>query len=283
MKDHLDHFRGNGYVVLHGVLSSEDIAWVNDGIDADRAAHPDAWKMGPRPGFNALSNGGIDLMNRTDAVDHIVHHPGVIPLVKAILGEGCQCSGLSYIQREPCLVDPPEDIDGGDPLALSRNWHREDSGSVVGADKNDYYAPSIQVIFCLDDVDEGNHCTSIIPESADTKRSLPKTTDDHPRIDDRDTGYLDPDKPTWKDSFGREFGRRVGRVDVHGKAGTALVFNNASWHTASIRKTERIRRAVHVRYRQPDPVTSSHGVNPPYKSVAEFQAALPKRASIGAI
>ena len=100
MQDHLDHFRGNGYVVLHEVLSSEDIARVNDGIDADRAAHPDAWKMGPRPGFNALSNVGIDLMNRTDAVDHIVHHPGVIPLVKAILGEGCQCSGLSYIQRE---------------------------------------------------------------------------------------------------------------------------------------------------------------------------------------
>ena len=60
MKDHLDHFRGNGYVVLHGVLSSEDIARVNDGIDADRAAHPDAWKLGPRPGFNALSNVGSD-------------------------------------------------------------------------------------------------------------------------------------------------------------------------------------------------------------------------------
>jgi ectoine hydroxylase-related dioxygenase (phytanoyl-CoA dioxygenase family) len=282
MQDLLDHFRDNGYVVLHEILSPEDIARVNDGIDADRTAHPDAWKMGPRPGFDSLSNGGLELLHRTDAVDHIVHHPGAIPLVKAILGEGCQCSGLSYMQRQPCLVEPPEDIDGGDPLALSRNWHREDRGCVEGADENDYYAPSIQIIYCFDDVDEGTHCTSIIPESADTKRALPRTEEGN-RIDDRETGYLDPDKPTWKDSFGREFGRRIGRVDVHGKAGTALVFNNASWHTASIRKTERIRRAVHVRYRQPEPVRSTHGLHSPFKSVSDFQAALPKRASIGVI
>ncbi len=280
MDEYLDHFKENGYVVLHEALSPEEIARVNDGIDSDRATHPEEWVMRPRPGFDAVSNDAPGLMHRTQALDGVIHHPSAIPLVKAILGEGCLCSGLTFMRREPCLADPPEDIDGGDPLALSRQWHREDSGTVEGADRNLYFAPSIQIIYYLDDVDETTHCTSVIPESAETKRTLPKTTEGVLRIDDARTSYVDPDKPLWPDAFGREFPRRIGRVDVHAKAGSGLLFNNASWHCATIRKTERIRRAVHVRYRQAEPVHSTHALKDPFKSVAEFQAALPKRASI---
>ena len=287
MDEYLDHFKENGYVVVRGALSPEEVARVNDGIDANRAAHPEEWVLNSRRGHDAVGRDAPGVMERTDALDGVVHHPSVIPIVKATLGDGCLCSGLSYLRREPCLADPPEDIDGGDPLALSRVWHREDSGNVEGADWNDYFAPAIQAIYYLDDVDETTHCTSVIPESAATKRSLPKTTEGHLRIDDHETSYVDPAKPRWMDSFGQENPRRIGRVDVHAGPGSAVVFNNASFHCGTIRKTDRIRRTVHVRYRQPEPVSSNHAMSTYSRevghTVADFQAALPKRAGIGTI
>ena len=287
LDEYLDRFMQDGYVVVRGALSPVEVAGINEGIDAARLAHPEEWVINSRRGHDAVGRDAPGVMERTDALDGVVHHPSVIPLVKAILGEGCLCSGLSYLRREPCLADPPEDIDGGDPLALSRVWHREDSGNVEGAEWNDYFTPAIQAIYYLDDVDETTHCTSVIPESAATKQSLPRTTEGLLRIDDHETGYVNPEKPRWMNSFGQEYPRRIGRVDVQEGAGSAIVFNNASFHCGTIRKTERIRRTVHVRYRQPEPARSNHAMSTYSRevghTVADFQAALPTRASIGTI
>jgi len=48
-----------------------------------------------------------------------------------------------------------------------------------------------------------------------------------------------------------------------------------------VRYTTRRRRTVHVRYRQPEPVSSRHALKEPWQSVAEFNAALPERLTIG--
>ncbi|MDE2723443.1 MAG: hypothetical protein OXI59_08715, partial [Gemmatimonadota bacterium] len=169
-----------------------------------------------------------------------------------------------------------------------RQWHREYNGIVEGADKNAFFAPAIQVIYYLDDVDAGSHCTSLIPESAETKRQLPKTRDGKSgwgegalRIADSETAYVDPDKPIWTDSFGRTNPRRIGRVDVHAPAGSAVMFNIASYHCGTVRQTQRIRRTAHLMYRQPDPIFSRHALGPEWESVAAFRAALPKRSAIG--
>ncbi|MDP6983728.1 MAG: phytanoyl-CoA dioxygenase family protein [Candidatus Latescibacteria bacterium] len=280
MDDRLSFFKDNGYVVVHDALTTTEIATVNDGIDADRAIHPEHWQMGPRVGFDAVGCDAPDLLHRTLALDGMVYHPSIWSLVRSILGEGTLCSGLTFMFRFPCDADPPEDIDGGDPLCLSRQWHREDRGNVEGAQENAYFTSAIQAIYYLDDVDEGCHCTSIIPESAVTKRSLPKTTEGDVCITGTESAYVDPEKPTWIDSFGREGPRRIGRVDVHARAGSVLVFNNASLHCATIRKTARLRRALHVRYRQPEPVRSRHALKTPCESVADFQTALPDRPGI---
>jgi hypothetical protein len=285
MDEQLKHFAENGFVVVEGALTPEEIAAVNDGIDADAAANSKEWEPGPRPGFVTVGCGAPELMHRTEALDRFVHHPSLDPFVKRILGEDAQFSALSFMRREPCNADAPEDFDGGDPLALSRNWHREYSGIVEGADRNDYYAPGIQIIYYLDDVDDQSHCTSIIPESAETKRKLPKTREGGSswgesalRIDDSETGgFVDPEKPTWMDSFGREFPRRIGRVDINGRAGTAIVFNMASYHCGTVRKTDRFRRTTHVFYRQPEPRSSRHALTGDFESVEAFHEALPKR------
>ena len=41
--------------------------------------------------------------------------------------------------------------------------------------------------------------------------------------------------------------------------------NNASFHCATLRHTRLQRRAVHVRYRQPEPVASRHGILDPWQ------------------
>ena len=72
----------------------------------------------------------------------------------------------------------------------------------------------------------------------------------------------------------------MGGVDVYGKAGTAVIFNNANFHCVTQRHTERQRRTVRVRYRQPGPVVSRHAVQDPWRDVAEFNEALPDRPGL---
>jgi hypothetical protein len=279
----LKQFSENGYVVVEGALSPEEVKATNDGMDADAAANPKEWEPGPRPGFVAVGVSAPKLTHRTEALDGMVHHPNIWPLVEAILGEGVECSNLSILRREPCAAAAPEDTDD-DPLTLSRRWHREYDGICEGAERNEFFAPGIQVITYLDDVDAQSHCTSFIPESAETKRQLPKAVDENNkwgegvlRIDDLETAYVHPHKPRWMDSFGREGPRRIGRVDVHAPAGSAVVFNLLNYHCATIRQTERIRRTVHAMYRHREPLHSRHALDDQFASVAEFQAALPKR------
>ena len=288
LTDHLKQFEETGFFVAEGALATAEINKLNAGIEADTAANPKAWEPGPRPGFVTVGCGAPELMHRTDALDGIVHHPTLDPIVKAILGQDAAFSALSFTRREPCDAIPPADTDGGDPLVLSRNWHREYSGIVEGADRNAYYAPAIQIIYYLDDVDEQSHCTSIIPESAETKRALTKTRAGRGswgartlRIeDDAETRFVDPEKPTWLDAFGREFPRRVGGIDVTGSAGTALVFNITNYHCATVRRTERHRRSIHVFYRTPDPTHSRHALTGDFESVEAFQSSLPDRETL---
>ena len=302
MDEQLKFFAENGYVVVHGALSPEEIAAVNDGIDADRAAHPEHWDPGPRPqGHVAAGCAAPELLHRTEALDGVVYHPSVMPLVHGILGPGVQVSYLSFLRREPCAVEPTADINGGDPLCLEQKWHREHEGIVEGADSNEFFAPAIQVIYYLDDVDAKCHCTSIIPESAETKRQLPKSREDYDirpvlgspetpgtnkwgkgvlRIDDENTGYVDPQNPTWLNPFGSKDTRRIGGVDIHARAGAAVVFNMASYHCGTVRHTQRVRRTVHVVYRHPEPVHSRHALGQEWESVAAFAAAMPKRPAI---
>ena len=305
MDKRLRGFAENGYVVVHGALSLAEVTAVNDGIDADNAAHPEHWEPGPRPqGHVAVSCVAPELMHRTEVLDDVVHHPSVVSLVRRILGQGVQVSGLSFLRREPRAVQPTADINGGDPLCLEKKWHREYGGIVEGADRNEFFAPSIQVIYYMDDVDAECHCTSIIPESAETKRHLSKTRDNYSfqpalgstltsrtnkwgegvmRIDDETTAYVDPENPTWMNPFGSEDPRRVGGVDIHAQAGTAVVFNMASYHCGTVRHTQRIRRTLHVMYRQPKPVHSRHALGQEWQSVAAFAAAMPKRPAIGSM
>jgi hypothetical protein len=80
-----------------------------------------------------------------------------------------------------------------------------------------------QVIYYLTDVDETTHCFSISPEPADGEI-----------INDK-TRHIE----------------RGGILHFYGKAGSAILFNAATVHGVTTRKTNRIRRTVQVYYGHP--------------------------------
>jgi hypothetical protein len=77
----------------------------------------------------------------------------------------------------------------------------------------------IQLMLYLSDVDEATHCFSISPEQADGEQ--------------RDQ---------------QEQLTEGGIVDLHGPAGTAILFNIAVLHTATVRVTQQERKSVQVYY-----------------------------------
>jgi hypothetical protein len=211
--DKLRFFKANGYHVEHGVLSAAEVASVLGGIED--------YQKGKR-GID-----DIELLHATTALDGLVYHPTVFNFCQSVLGQGAQVCSMSYSHRPAQLdLEPPADYDEGERLCLARAWHREDSGNIEGAEANEYFAPALQCFFYLDDIVEGeSHCTSVIPESADTKRGKPRTRrplerdgrkhDGLLRIDDYGPygpvaeewktavgGYISKERPTWVDAYG---------------------------------------------------------------------------------
>lgn len=236
MDDKLEFFKQRGYYVQHNALQADEVSSILAGL-----AESETGTRG--------HNGDIELLERTTAVDPLIYHPSVYPTVERILGPGALCCGFTWSPRAPKTdLQPPaegEDLNECDPLCLARQWHREDSGNIEGAALNDFMCPAVQVFFYFDDVGPESHCTSTIPESAETKRRKPKTRrplerdgrkhDGLLRIDDYGPhgpvaeewktavgSYISETKPTWVDGHGREMARRVGGVDVYTKAGGAL-------------------------------------------------------------
>ena len=85
MDESLDFFAEIGHAVVSGALTPAEVAAINDGIAADCAAHPEHWEPGPRPGHIAVGCDAPELLLRTEALDGLVCHPSVMPLVRRIL------------------------------------------------------------------------------------------------------------------------------------------------------------------------------------------------------
>lgn len=136
---------------------------------------------------------------------------------------------VDEIIRHPGIFPTIEELMGG-PVCFSEicvrhmtryegeirhSWHRDRRHD----ESHPLRMPYIQMMLYLSEVDESSHCFSISPESIhdpimDTKSQL----------------------------------ERAGIEDLHGVAGTAILFNIAVLHTATVRPTERERKTVQVYY-----------------------------------
>ena len=99
--------------------------------------------------------------------------------------------------------------------ALSRAWHRDRPHWPQHPYRMDY----MQLMVYLTDVNETTHCFSISPESAEQE------------ILERDAQV-----------------ERGGVQDLHGPAGTGILFNVSVMHTATVRPTAKVRKSVQIYY-----------------------------------
>jgi hypothetical protein len=99
---------------------------------------------------------------------------------------------------------------------FDQGWHRDRSYWTDHPLHVDY----MQLMVYLTDVHEGTHCFSISPQGVDDDRSF-----------DNDAQL-----------------ERGGIVDIHGPAGTGLLFNVATLHTATTRPTQSERKTAQVYY-----------------------------------
>ena len=133
------------------------------------------------------------------------------------------------IIRHPRVLPPVEALMGG-PICFSeicirhmpaydgephQGWHRDRPHWPEHPLRMDY----IQLMLYLADVDETTHCFSISPES----------------IDDP---MLDTEEQL----------QRAGGRDLHGPAGSAILFNVSAAHTATTRPTRHERKTVQIYY-----------------------------------
>ena len=109
---------------------------------------------------------------------------------------------------------------GGEKDATDTGWHRDRPHWPEHPLHLDYP----QVIAYLNDVDATTHCFSISPEPA--------------------RGEILSDKEAHL--------RRGGALHFYGKAGSAILFNCATLHGVTLRRTERVRRTIQVYYGHPD-------------------------------
>ena len=133
------------------------------------------------------------------------------------------------IIRHPRVLPPLRELMGGEVCfselcirhmapyegELSRAWHRDRPHWPDHPHRMDY----AQLMVYLTDVDETTHCFSISPEAVDEEIL---GTQDHLA--------------------------RGGVHDLHGPAGTGILFNVSVIHTATVRSTERVRKSVQIYY-----------------------------------
>lgn len=132
--------------------------------------------------------------------------------------------------RHPRILGPIRELMGG-PVCFSeiclrhmkpyqgepsQSWHRDRPHWTSHPLRMDY----LQCMIYLTDVHEGTHCFSISPEAID-----------EPVTDNRT----------------EQFARR-GTVDLHGPAGSVILFNIACLHTATVRRTSSERRTIQTYY-----------------------------------
>ncbi len=210
-----EQFAKQGYIALPGVITPAELDAMVKMFDHDRKTKDWAW----RP-FGATQIINCDSLLTSPAVDDIIRHPRILPLIVELMGGPVVFSEICMRYMGPRKAE------------LHRAWHRDRPHFVEHPIRLDY----IQLMVYLTDVDERTHCFSISPESHD-----------EPIINNHNEQIA-----------------RGGIVDLHGPAGTAILFNTSVLHTATTRTSDIERKSIQIYYGHADrSVLSNDSYVPP--------------------
>jgi len=153
MKEQLEFYQENGYLVIPDVLSREQVDTLNRVIDQDQQdrkdqrQHPPFW-IEREEGHTRLN---VHMLLAHPEFDITARTPALLSLLEEIMGPEVCAEEHSVRIREPY---------DGEPYC---HWHRDASGP---QDKPPYWTRYISVVFYLTEVNDTTHSFSVLPGSA---------------------------------------------------------------------------------------------------------------------
>ena len=199
--DDLAFFRRNGYLVLPQAITAAERDALLDLYDRDRKESLDFWKSTVHGGQEM----NCDALVSSPGFDAAIRHPVILAVVERLLG-GLACFSELCI-RYMAPYEGPDAPPG---------WHRDRPHLMEHPLRIDY----LQMMLYLTDVNEGTHCFSISPESAD-----------EPLLQEAQAQIA-----------------RGGAKHIYGPAGTVVLFNVSLLHTATRRRTTAERKSIQIYY-----------------------------------
>ena len=158
MKEQLDFFQENGYVVVPEALSAEEVRFINEAIDRDLAENPVMWIDRGQSG--RCQN--VHALLACPEMDVTMRPPTLLPLMTAIMGKDLCAEEHSVMLRAP---NPDGDTEC--------HWHRDASGEGSNVAGPPHYTRYLSVVFYLTDVDDTTHTFSVLPGTAQSTELLP--------------------------------------------------------------------------------------------------------------
>jgi hypothetical protein len=218
-----------GYAVRGCALSTDEVGSLNDAIDRFPALAPGEW-LGNAQRRDYTRDTGFELHNMLDcgdpAFDVLIDHPSWFGYVRHWAGEeGTYVQGVTIDESIATVRGPGghHPVHSGGHNAPARTQYRFLNGA--------FRCGQVNVLLALTDIGPGDGATMVVP--ATHKSNLP-----HPLAGD----YLSGDR---MDAL-------PGAVEVHMRAGDALLFVDALMHGAGSRTNpDGERRVLILRYGPP--------------------------------
>ena len=158
MKEQLEFFKENGYVVVPDALSAEEVGSINGAIDRDLVENPVMWIDRGQSG--RCQN--VHALLACPEMDVTMRPPTLLPLMNAIMGEDICAEEHSVMLRAP---NPDGDTEC--------RWHRDANRENRADAELPYYTRYLSVVFYLTDVDNTTHTFSVLPGTAQSTELFP--------------------------------------------------------------------------------------------------------------
>ena len=215
-----EQFARRSFLNLGKVLSDGEVAAHAAAFDRDRRQHGERWRT---IGRETHQTGNTHTLSTWPEVDALVRHPRILPTVRALMGGPLSVLEVSarHMARHP----------GAPPVA--QQWHRDTPHNASHPLRLEY----VQLMVFLTDVTPRTHCFAIRPESVS-------------EIDGAEFGGWwqapQPPAPAALRRIEPPDGFRDEAVEVHGRAGTAILFSASALHAGTIRADGGERKTVQV-------------------------------------
>ena len=222
-----DFFKENGYLSLGKILGDDEVTRFAGLFDRNRRDYSRFWRDN-----GIWQTQHCDSLLTAPEFDGLIRHPRAMEALGALMGGPVCFSEICLRHMGPYAGEPLESMRTWDGQ-VGRRWHR-DGGQDLMWPEHPLRLGYVQLMVYLADVDETTHSFAISPQAFDQE-------------------ILDAEAQL----------ERGGSRELHGRAGTAILFNVSRLHTVTVRPTRAQRKSVQVYYGHRDgPVLSQYTTIP---------------------